>query len=230
MGSKKKRNRACVYCGKVGRVTDEHVPPECLFAEDDRKDLVKVPACADCNVGFSNDDEYFKVALALRDDVYEHPDVKAIIPSILRALQKPEKAGFRASFLKGFHEAYPRTASGLMLPKRGAYSVNPIRLDRVTARITKGLYYHHRGQRLPATHEAFGFSPPRLANIDPENYEMLKRTMFDPVGLASNIMIGRRVFYYKFRFAEDDPDASVWLYLFYRRVPFVGMTLRRDQA
>lgn len=227
MGSKKNRNRECAYCGGAARSAD-HIPPKSLFGE--RRDLIKVPACVRCNVSFSKDDEYFRLALALRDDVYGHPDVKAIIPTIMRSLGKPEKIGFRVAFLGGLSQVHPRTLGGLILPKRGVYTVDPARLERVTQRITKGLYYHHRGHRLPVTHEAFAFSPPTLADMSQETYQMLKRTLLDPVGPEPNRTIGRQVFSYKFRFAEDDPDSSIWLYLFYGRIPFIGMTLRNDQV
>lgn len=64
---------ACIYCGREGPLTLDHIPPRALFAEPRPADLITVPSCQPCNVGFSKDDEYLRLVLTLKHDSYPHP-------------------------------------------------------------------------------------------------------------------------------------------------------------
>jgi 5-methylcytosine-specific restriction endonuclease McrA len=67
-----KGSGTCVYCGKVGPTTDDHIPPKCLFPPPIRHTLPKVPSCWTCNGGSSKDDEYFRLRIIARHDVGDH--------------------------------------------------------------------------------------------------------------------------------------------------------------
>lgn len=49
---------SCVFCGRAA-VTGDHVPPLILLDEPYPANLPIVPACLDCNNGFSLDEQYF---------------------------------------------------------------------------------------------------------------------------------------------------------------------------
>jgi hypothetical protein len=51
---------ACVYCGKASGTTRDHVPPKNLLKQPFRPNLRTVPACVECNRGFSSNEEYFR--------------------------------------------------------------------------------------------------------------------------------------------------------------------------
>src|SRR5262245_37988709 len=90
----RKESGACIYCGKVGQTTIDHVPPECLF-EKPYPTLIEVPACLNCNRGASKDDEYFKYAITMSDQVGDNPKAASRRLGVLRSLAKPKAAGFR---------------------------------------------------------------------------------------------------------------------------------------
>src|SRR4051812_42325353 len=64
----------CVYCGATEDLTDDHVPPECIFPKGRRTGLVKVRACRRCNGGASKDDEYFRMMLCMSEEAGESPE------------------------------------------------------------------------------------------------------------------------------------------------------------
>jgi hypothetical protein len=223
MGSKKRRNRECVYCGKVGPITDDHIPPECLFAEDDRQNLIKVPSCLKCNREASKDDEYFRL-LTLREDVNHHPDVQAIPPILMRSLKKPEAMRFRSNVYRELTRVQPRTPAGLVLPARGALKLNRRRLFRVIERITKGLFYDLRGRRLPDAYDVNVSAPSTMTDKTEDELKWFAENVLEPLGRKTGIMVGRGVFLFKVVFADIDPNCSIWLYLFYGRIPFFALT------
>ncbi len=53
----------CVYCGAEAGNTKDHVPPKCLLRKPYPANLLTVPSCADCNSGFSKDEEYFRLII-----------------------------------------------------------------------------------------------------------------------------------------------------------------------
>ncbi len=224
MSSKRKRNQECIYCGKVGPVTDDHIPPQCLFAGDGRTKLIKVPACLKCNSQASKDDEYFRLVLTLREDVKTHPDVKAILPVVMRSLRKPEAETFRTTFLRGLEKVHPITPGGLILPERGAYTIDWKRLATVIQRITRGLFYEFKGHRLPEGYEVLPFAPFTMEDLDQESVQFFNENFLEPIGRRTGIVVGRKVFLFKFIDTDTDPNSSMWLYLFYERIVFFAFT------
>src|SRR4051812_45143873 len=98
MSSKKYRNKQCVYCGQLA-TTGDHIPPASLFASPRPNNLIKVPSCKACNDGASKDDEYFRVQLALREDMRGHPDVEGVLPDVIRGLENPAKHKFKEALV-----------------------------------------------------------------------------------------------------------------------------------
>jgi len=131
----------CVYCGEIRELTDDHIPPKNLFAKPRPNNLIAVPSCELCNGGASDDDEYFRLMLTLREDTFDHPDVQKILPTVFRSLAKPNKVGFSKSLFQSIRVLNVTTSSGLFLGPRPTYNANLERLDRVAQRIVKGLFY-----------------------------------------------------------------------------------------
>ena len=90
--NKSKKKGTCVYCGYVGEMTSDHVPPQCLFGPP-RPKLITV-RCWKCHKATTKDDEYFRLMLTMRDDVFDHGDVQKVLPAVFRSLQKKEQLGF----------------------------------------------------------------------------------------------------------------------------------------
>lgn len=224
MSSKKKRNKECAYCGRIGQVTDDHIPPESLFVGVPNDKLIHVPACERCNHEASLDDEYFKIILTLREDVNNHPTVQSLLPSVRAALANPKKAGLRKKVVGTFQKVYPRTPSGLILPPKYIYGIDIPRLVKVVRRVTKGLFYTYEGFRLPSDFTVTVTVPWAMRVLTAEELEYLKESLFDPFSNSPGIIVGNNDFLFKSIFFKDQPNVSGWLYLFYEKITFIAMT------
>lgn len=221
----------CIYCGRVKPITEDHVPPQSLFAKPRPGNLIKVPTCQEChseNKQVSQDDEYFRLMLTLREDTASHPDVKQILPTVLRSLARPDKVGFAKSLLKSIKEVNVRTRSGLFLGNKPAFDVNLTRLDNVAGRITKGLFYQEKGYRLPDEYDVTAYSESGLQDLTSDVKQELQATILQPIMSNAPKTIGSQVFTYRVAYSDTDPNTSVWLFVFYERVAFLCMTLPKE--
>ena len=53
----------CIYCGKIGPLSVDHIPPKSLFQHPRPNNLITVPSCDDCNKGAQKDDDYFTIRI-----------------------------------------------------------------------------------------------------------------------------------------------------------------------
>lgn len=104
-----------LYCEKVGPITDDHVPPQGIFAKPHPDNLIKVPACKDCNGSFSQDDEYFRQKLVLNVEVYHHPATKQLADRVFRSVQRPQAKGMATAFFRDIRPVEVLTPSSLIL-------------------------------------------------------------------------------------------------------------------
>lgn len=131
----------CVYCGRVGRITDYHIPPKSLFRPPNPPDLITVPSCLKCNNRAAKDEEYFRTMVALWMDVYDHPDIRyRVLSKVHCSLARTEQIGFARSIAKNLRSVVLPTWSSQPIAT-GTYHVDLSRLDRVVIRITKGQFY-----------------------------------------------------------------------------------------
>jgi hypothetical protein len=149
MSKSKKRNGQCVYCGQIGPITYDHVPPQNIFGSPKPSNLIKVPSCFKCNNDASKDDEYFRLTLSMRFDVSQNPIVQKIIPDIIRSLTMPIKDGFKRAIFTSIKEIYIPSGNEYFHKNRFVIDVDLLRLNRVAIRIVKGLFYHEKGYFLP---------------------------------------------------------------------------------
>jgi hypothetical protein len=220
----KRRAGTCVYCGEFRRLTDDHVPPQALCSKPRPSDLVVVPSCADCNGGASKDDEYFKTVMVWKETAGSHPEAGRIRESVFRGLAMPEKAKFARRLVAGIREVDVRTPAGLHVGRATSFDVDLTRLDRVVARVTRGLYWHTNGHvRLPSDHEVIVWSEEGLRGVPPAQAGELRRNLVEPVLRNPVQSIGRGVLQY--RFARGDRDhVTGWLLEFYNDVRFLAFT------
>jgi len=221
--SAKNRRGFCVYCGRMAKLTKDHIPPRCLFPTVPETKLIKVPACAFCNASASKDDEYFRLNVALRDDVAHEPDVQAVLPAILRSLQRKEASGFSDAFFRGMHYVEATSPAGIILGKRAAYNVDLDRLARIPTRIVQGLFWRHCRRRVPSDYRVITYA---LAGFHdaPLALDKIRANIVGPLLSGEPVSIGR-AFSYWFKFVDDDSNASAWLMRFYQRVIFLSAIL-----
>ena len=169
----------CVYCGTKGKLTADHIPPKCLFAPPRPATLITVPSCLRCNRAASQDDEYFKALLALKET--DHPDAKEVRESVLRSLARPRSRRFSRNFLDRVGRVNVHTPAGLYLGKRLSYDVDLERLDRVAARVAKGLFYTLKGKRIPQEYMVVAHCEDGLRDLSASDQETLRQTVVIPV-------------------------------------------------
>lgn len=215
----------CVYCGHVGPLTNDHIPPKNLFPEPRPGNLITVPSCKSCNLLASKNDKYFRNVIALREDVGDHADAKKIWPTIFRSLSKPKKMGLKMSFLRSMCMVPHKTPSGLYVGSALALNVDLDRLMSVADRITRGLYFHEVGTRLPDGYKVVVRLDEHLKCMSENGLREIAKTILHPLMSKKEKVIGDNVFSYRFVSANDRPTPSVWLLLFYGQVAFLCAVL-----
>ena len=217
----------CAYCTEEKPLTKDHIPPRNLFPVSYRKNIISVPCCFDCHKPTSQDDEYFRSRLAIRNDTATHPAAQEVLPRIIRSFQKPQKRGWTKKFFQSIQEFEAVTPAGIYLGKGATYDVDLTRLNRVAARVIKGLFYHHKHFALPKTYTVSAFSESSLTG--PPDKVKLWLEMFASLASEPSIEIGKGIFAYWFRFFSVDDISSAWLLLFYNKAFFIGSIISKKE-
>ncbi len=227
MAKKQGKRNKCTYC-PADATTRDHVPPQCLFAKPLPSDLITVPCCQVCNQRASKDDEYFRTTLAMRDDLFDLPEVNSLAESALRSFARPAQQGLARKLLQTARPIERYSNGGLYLGRGVSYTVENTRLTSVVSRTIKGLFFARSGKRLPINYECVAYIEEGLSNINQPTRAQLKKICDITQSTAPNI-IGGEVFQYWWKAAENDPCTTFWVLLFFGRVGFIGMTAPRDR-
>jgi hypothetical protein len=221
MGRKKAK---CAYCGAAATTAD-HVPPKGLFAKPLPKDLVTVPSCRPCNGDAAPDDEYFRTVMVLRWDVYERSDAAGAVQRAMRALVRPRGEGFRNGLLNKLTEIPVFGDDGAKVGSIRQLDVDMRRVRRVVERIVRGLYYHHKGVRLPPECRVTVNSLESFESLDVDGVTTLSDLTRWAMSAERHVS-PQGVLDYRFRESVQDPVCAVWILGFYDLVPFVVVTAR----
>jgi len=211
----------CVYCGEIRPLTVDHIPPKNLFPKPRPDNLYTVPSCYPCNNESSKDDEYFRLNIVLREDTPEHVEGSKLFKAVMRSLTRIQSAGYKKSFLSGIKDLEVFTPHGLYLGEVSTYDVELTRVDKVAARMIKGLYYKERSKRLSDEYEVNTYS---MTNLIAKQFHGIVQTLLQ---LPPNFVGKREVFSYWSMSTKDDPDSSVWLLLFFEATAFIGFITPR---
>lgn len=217
----------CVYCGRVGIVTRDHIPPKNLFSKPRPDNLITVPSCVPCNKGCERDDEYFRLMLIMRVDVGSHPEYDNLWPVVYRSLERRRDHGLTIGLLKNVNLSEMRSPSGLyyQLP---TYNVSLERLDRVAKRITTGLFYHEFRRRLPDGYSAVAYGDSGFTSSLAS--EEATRSLCSNLLVNPPTTIGANVFSYWIKGANDNPNTTACLLEFFGSVRFLCLTLPDELA
>jgi hypothetical protein len=186
---------ACIYCGTVGALTDDHVPPKNLFPKP-RLGLITVPSCERCNGGFKLDDEYFRLVITTSADAKVFP----IAVEAIHKLGTPEKVRFAKSMLLNIDR------------ENDDLNVDPSRVRRVIERVIRGLFWHHQRRALPAQAEMrVWFKCFDGAPMDDLGFEGLLVAL----GQQHLHQVGKGIFSYRYVFDSDQAVRSAWYLRFF---------------
>jgi hypothetical protein len=217
----------CAFCGATENVTDDHVPPKCLFAKPKPSNLITVPSCRNCNAGSGQDDTYFRDTLIFWDATRDHPVSQKLLPTVIGSLRRPEQEAYTCGIVGRLRRVSGYTTGGIRLQNQEALQFDPSRLNRTAVKIVKGLHYHEFGKRLSDRCSALAFC------LHSEKDARLDSIAQKACGVAMSghkKVIGNGVFTYWYSHEpEKHSERTVWLLLFYERVPFFGLTGPKDE-
>jgi len=207
----------CFNCGAHSQTRD-HIPPRGVFPTPRPKTLITVPACHACNSESKLDDEYFRWFVASVGDQTEASDAliqERIIPrfrerpALLKTIM--EKSKVVDVFSKG----------GIWLERRPAFEFDRPRIQRVVAKIVRGLYLHEFGERLEGARvEDFVLNPEDLSEEDKAYI-----TSLPAKGAAPDI------FSYRCQRDPEDARRSGWfLMFFFPKTLFFTMTSHAERG
>jgi hypothetical protein len=215
-----KTNDICAFCGNPA-VTDDHVPPKCLFTRPRPTNLITVRACKACNEEAKLDDEYFRDAILLGIDEQRFPEAMALsLGKIEEMGTNPKKRGYGRATHKSVRTVEVYTEAGIYLGDAGARELDLGRMRRTIEKCVRGLYFHHFQERIPDD-----------CKLTIEHHEHLEPDYIDE--FLSHFPgqplqdIGNGAFVYKFTRVQDDPR-SLWLLGFYGRHAFIVIVSHAD--
>ena len=143
--------KLCVYCGYRLATDREHVVAKGLFY-DPPEELLTVPACHECNAGtgdgytrnMSDDEAYTRDVMRLQADLAWPGDPRMeVIRKVRRSIERDR---LRTEHFLTQMRWVPWLSPDLMtLSIRPAFVVDQSRLDRVQAKIARGLYFNLTG-------------------------------------------------------------------------------------
>jgi hypothetical protein len=133
-----KNNVTCVYCSQARAVTTEHVVAKSFFPRPRPSNLWTTPACRECNSGIQKDEDYFLATL-----MFGPAGVSAVGKRLWERLERgyEKDRGLRKVIARNLRETDVRTPAGLVITKQMTISVDQKRIERVTGKIVRGLYY-----------------------------------------------------------------------------------------
>ncbi len=223
--AKKKKAKAqgiCAYCGKIEKLSEDHVIPQCLFIGNLPGDIPKVYACSSCNnTEKSGNDAYLRDALITDMDSSQHPIARQLWEKFTRAVLRNQSV--LANEMVQRSQLVPlRTSSGLFAG--WAYSFEPAqqRNTIILSMMVRGLYQFYIGKRLPSQTQ---FDVFRIRG-DLGPLETHVRVLLQSGARYVRVGDGQ-VFECIYLYATDRPEASIWLLFFYKSAIFGVVTDRQ---
>lgn len=211
--------KTCIYCGSSEDMTIDHIPPKALFPEPRPSNMLTVPCCKKCNELFSKDDEYFRTALVSHVSVYFDPNVQAVNKKLLRSMSWPEATAMANAIRKSLHVVDVNSQGGIYLGRSPAMLVSADRINRVTNRIARGLFYIIHDYPVPMRYEVTCVFRDVAFSMPKEFIAPWKGFWKQPV------TIGENVFSYSYALCVDDPNGMLFIYWFYGKLWFYGYVL-----
>lgn len=203
----RKARAECYLCGGVA-TTRDHIPPRGLFPAPRPHNLVTVPACETCNRGSSLHDEYFRVTVATGSR--DSPQSVALLHQRILPRMRQSPA-LIAELMKSMRWTAIRSEGGIYLGHAPAFPIDRPRIQGVTEKIVKGLYYHHNKRRLPSDQ----IVAPYLYNpsIEKPFQEAIASLPLYNIGDGS-------VFSYRYCMGDGPSPLSYWFLMFYNDTRF----------
>lgn len=209
--------RKCIYCNKEIADTIDEVPSRGLFPNPKIVQFIKIPACKNCNKGFSLDEEFFRNFVC--GVGYEHSDNAKLLLStkIKRSIIRRPKLAW--SLLEKMFPINLYAENGVFIGLKTGICLNKQDGDRISSVLTKyikGLFYYHFHKRLTDDHEV------KIFHLKEKDIlSLIKNIQINRVGKFSD------VFSYGYAHAPNT-QISIWLLMFFEKFPFLAFTIQKS--
>lgn len=206
MGSKKYKNKTCVYCAKEqASSTGDHIFAREFFLENRRGNLPRVPACDVCNNNKSELEYYLTSVLPFGGKHSDSIDnLSSMVPKRLRK-NKSLHDKLRSGMSRGWFE----TESGVLV-KSTSIPIDFTKIEMLISYIVRGLCWEHMRVQLlkedilkvmAVTKSGDDFFRNKLFNLN-VSYRVEKN-------------LGNGTVTYEGIQGTDDPKRTVWRIKFY---------------
>ena len=198
-GSRKFKNKPCVYCADGIADTGDHVFPREIFEIEDRGYIPKVPSCTRCNNEKSKLEHYLLTALPFGGT---HTNaLKSLSVDAARRLNKNKKLKNQLSQEIGYGYV-PKGKNELERRMRVPFIGE--KLDRFSEYAGRGLLWHHRSCRVPNGYSVAAFTPSPLGLEFVESFFSLNKMHHVKANL------GNGTARYKGAISESEEPLSIW--------------------
>ena len=212
-----RKQQECVYCGSMSETQMDHVVPGVLFPKP-RPQLITVPACARCNLGFSKDEEYFVTTLVGEAVAFGSDQAEKVIKHLFHNVpdkKVPRRRSLARRIKQQFQEVEVNTNAGLHLGSTHITEIEEDRYNRILEKIVRGLFYIEEGRILPKDSTV-------KVEIKPEP-DVLETYKSRLLGMQWKAVGDLEVFTYCF--AHGQKDNTAWLMCFYRSTTVIAETI-----
>jgi len=215
-------NELCYLCGVRPASTKDHLFPEGLFPRPMPTNLPRrLPGCGQCNQGLSKDEELFRVFVAC-GEAHENEAGFRVWTERIRPDLRGRRRGLKRLIPDAGKEAGIFSSLGDFLGRASVLEVEPGPINRVLAKIVKGLYYSDTGKVLPPDVQIlveYGAQQPG---------RLVSAPLDEAIRGAKRVDVGNGVVTYWRNTAKDDPTASLTWLKFYEDKLFLVCTFRQD--
>ncbi|SCY44441.1 HNH endonuclease [Desulfoluna spongiiphila] len=220
----------CIYCGNYfdqSEITKDHIPPKNIFRKPRPNNLITVPCCSGCHSKTTQDDEYFRLNVVMKDENPSKPEVTPLYEAILRGLKRGKSKGFKKDWLNRQFLTETYSPTGIFSGYKHKYNVDLSRLDKVVERTVAGIISHESGSRLPNTHQinVFSVSGLNMLRLESRNSldENIKKLLNTPY-----YYIGSKEIFSFWRSYCDNTLTSFWLLAFFESTFFVATVVPKN--
>ena len=224
----RKDDQLCIFCHTRLATTRDHVPPKNLFPYPRPSNLITVPTCNSCNLGSSNDDEYFRLMIVMREDAHQHPEAKKAWQTAYRGLKRDSKKGLAAKLLGDIQQVTMYSDGETYIGQRSIFKIDYHRVEAILIKTVRGLFWSVADRPLPESHEVRVYV---LEAFDDLFWKDEKLTRWVQIGIAQEPhIIGDNIFSYRYKFSVDDEHTSIWVMEFYGYYPVIAFTVPKKYA
>jgi hypothetical protein len=207
----------CVYCGERKARTIDHVISKCLFPSSyNKKDVITVPCCSECNKSFSLDEEYFRNFIcSISSESSENASI-LFNTKIIKSIQRRPQIGWKFFSRMKLVDVY--TKNGIYIDQKTQISIpeeDRKRYFNVLDKYIKGLFFYEFKKILPKNFKIdHFFGTKELLN----NFKLIKKWNLS----------NEEIFIYGYNFVPGNYE-SIWITIFYRSVFFVSFVFKEER-